>query len=161
MNKNKTGIIKTITELINNNSKFKNIQIKKEFIEFVFNRARSQIFSTAIPEINACAAIEALKIIQNQPQKRQRLHAVSKRVRTEINGLGLDSGTSQSHIIPIIFGDSKSVLKAAEKLRNEGIFVPAIRPPSVPENQARLRISLCADHTPEQVDILLKTLAKT
>ena len=88
-------------------------------------------------------------------------HAVSKRVRTEINGLGLDSGTSQSHIIPIIFGDSKSVLKAAEKLRNEGIFVPAIRPPSVPENQARLRISLCADHTPEQVDLLLETLAKT
>ncbi len=117
----------------------------KPVMEYLVNRCRSLIFSTAMALPAVEAAISALELIRQQPQRRQRLkvHCDSIRQALEIPAEGIEASIP---IIPIIIGADGQTVSAAAKLRSMGMFVPAIRPPTVPEQTARLRVSLSAGH---------------
>ena len=117
------------------------------------------MFSTALPEINAAAGIAALEIVAKEPERRTRLETHSRELRHELTSMGLDIGNSTSQIIPIVLGDSEKALATANRLAEAGIYAPVIRPPSVPNNESRLRLSLSSQHSKKQIDILLNFLA--
>lgn len=131
---------------------------ERRLIDWLYNRARSYVFSTAPPAALAAAAIEALKLVQEEPERRYRVHQLALRVRTQLESDGWNLGDSKSQIIPLIVGSPEVALKLSEHLNAAGCYVPAIRPPSVPQGESLLRISLSASHTDDQIGQLLSTL---
>lgn len=130
----------------------------QKLINWLTNRARTLIYSTAFPAAISIAAARALEIVETEPRRRQTLQANAANLRRELSRLGLHIGAAETQIIPIILGDAKQATFAAAKLRDQGIYIPAIRPPSVPENQSVLRISLTSLHTPDQINHLVSGL---
>lgn len=131
----------------------------ERLIEWLFNRARTQVFSTALPAPACQASATALQILENEPQRRQRLLQHSSELRAHLLAEGWDISDSKSQIIPIVIGSSERTLTAARQLRDAGLLVPAIRPPTVPVDASRLRISLTSDHTREDLQRLIQALA--
>ena len=115
----------------------------KELIELLWNSARTQMFSTALPASICAAATASLDIIQNEPERRERLHRLSELFRSEIerHALGPVPG-STGPIVPVIVGNEDDTLEAAALLQRQQFFVGAIRPPTVPARTSRLRIAL-------------------
>jgi 8-amino-7-oxononanoate synthase len=132
----------------------------KKLIEFLVNRARPYIFSTAPAEPLAAAALEALKIVQEEPQRRQVLLQRSEHLRERLWRDGWWLGSTQSHIVPIVVGDPNEALRMAAGLKQQGFFVPAIRPPSVPEGESLLRISVTVQHDETMLEQLANALLK-
>ena len=131
----------------------------RQLIDWLANRARTYIFSTAAPAAIAAAGLAALEIIRTEPQRRETLHARVEVLKGKLIGAGLNyAGSAQ--IIAIILGDPAQTMAAAEELRRRGFFVPGIRPPSVPEGQSLLRISLTCLHTEQQIDDLVAALCE-
>ncbi|MFM7564245.1 MAG: aminotransferase class I/II-fold pyridoxal phosphate-dependent enzyme, partial [Planctomycetota bacterium] len=129
-------------------------------IEWIRNAGRSWIFSTAQPEAVAAASLAAINIVRSEPQRRVELHARSSWLREELRGQGWDLCGSASQIIPLRIGAAGRAVELAAKLMDAGFFVPAIRPPAVPEGGSRLRLSLRWSHTGEQLQRLVETLAE-
>jgi 7-keto-8-aminopelargonate synthetase-like enzyme len=127
-------------------------------IDALINTARSFIYTTALPPACSAAALAALRIVEEEPQRRARVLALASSLRNELRAMGYDCGDSASPIIPVILGESSAALRASEFLKQRGIFVPAIRPPTVPPGSARLRISLMATHEDGQIAQLLAAL---
>jgi glycine C-acetyltransferase/8-amino-7-oxononanoate synthase len=128
------------------------------------NRARQFIYSTALAVPVAAAALEALRLVEadGRPRARlarhvERLHARLSAMQT-ISALGQLRDRPASHIVPIVVGSSKHACQVSSRLMDRGIFAPAIRPPTVPEGTARLRISLTALHTSAQLNQLADAL---
>jgi 8-amino-7-oxononanoate synthase len=133
----------------------------RTLIEWLANRARPYVFSTAGPPAASAAAMAAIDIVQNEPHRRETLLARAKTLREELAGQGWNVGASAGQIIPIIVGDPVRALQLSAQLRERGLFVPAIRPPTVPEGEALLRISLTAGHTEEMIAGLLLSLGSS
>jgi 8-amino-7-oxononanoate synthase len=111
-------------------------------IDYITQRARPFIFSTA-PLPPVAAALDAsLTLIESEPARRKRLLEQSAFLRDLLAGAGIDTGRSQSQIIPILLGENERACSVADELQKEGFDVRAIRPPSVPEGTARLRVSV-------------------
>ncbi len=127
-------------------------------IDYLINKARPFIYTTAPLPANSAAAICAIEIIKNAKDKRKKLKENADYLREKFKNLGLDTGTSTSHIIPVIIGDNKKTLEISERLFEKGFLIVAIRPPTVAPGTARLRISVQCDHTKEQIDSLCKAL---
>src|SRR5262249_50069622 len=121
------------------------------FTELVVNRARSYIFTTASTPADAAAARAAVAVVQSPDgdARRARLRSLIDRVRPG----------HPSPIIPIVIGDERAALAASETLLEQGLLVPAIRPPTVAPGSSRLRVALCATHTDEHIDALIRALA--
>jgi len=132
----------------------------RRLIDWLINAARLYIFSTAGPPAGAAAAAAALDIVEAEPYRRLRLLEMADRLRSRLREHGWDTGPSQSQIVPIFVGDSAAALRLAADLREKGLWVPAIRPPTVPRGQACLRVSLSYGHTEEMIDRLCKALGK-
>ena len=132
----------------------------RSLTDWICNRARPYIFSTAQPEVIAGASLAALEIVGKQPDRRERLHASSSRLHEQLEASGFDVGTSVSQIIPVIVGSNTDAMQLSQQLKTKGIYVPAIRPPSVPEGNSRLRISLSSEHTEQQLQTLVETLVE-
>jgi 8-amino-7-oxononanoate synthase len=130
----------------------------EDLIEWLVNRARTYIYTTAQPPLLAAATSASLKLIAGEPWRRQRLAELIARLKAGVAGLPWPLMASDSPIQPMLVGSNEDTLRLAEGLRERGILIPAIRPPTVPQGQARLRISLSAGHTAEDVDILLAAL---
>jgi 8-amino-7-oxononanoate synthase len=128
-------------------------------IDWLVNRARAYVFSTATPEAAAAAASQALRIVQQQPERRQRLLETAADLRGRLQQQGWSIGRSISQIVPVVLGDPARTVEQADQLRRQGLFVPAIRPPTVPPGQSLLRISLCHGHTQPHLQSLLEALA--
>ena len=133
---------------------------EKKVIEFLINKGRSFIYTTAPSPVNCAAAMAALEIIKNEPERRERLRKNAGYLRGRLKDFGLNTGKSSSHIIPVIIGEPEDTLNVAEELYRKGFFVVAIRPPTVPAGTARLRISVQSEHTREQLDGLCDAFAK-
>ncbi len=131
----------------------------RTFIDWLVNRARPYVFSTAFPPANAAAAIAALDIVEQEPQRRQLLLSRAATLREQLVGQGWDIGRSQSQIIPVIAGEPDRAVALSTTLRRGGLFVPAIRPPTVPEGQSCLRVSLSYGHTDAMIESLVEGLA--
>jgi len=125
---------------------------RRVLIDYLRNVARPFIFSTAPPAAAAAVASAALRIIRDEPWRRQRLRQLAGRLRAK---LGLPG---DGHIVPVILGDEQRALDAQRSLLERGMLVAAIRPPTVPRGTSRLRISLMCDHTAEQIDRLAEAL---
>ena len=130
----------------------------RSLVEWLINRARPYVFSTAPPAAMAAAALAALDVLRDEPERRQRLLSRADALRTRLAQQGWNVGKSASQIIPVIVGRPERAVHLAAKLRNRGLFVPAIRPPTVPEGQACLRISLTYGHTEEMIEQLGEAL---
>jgi 8-amino-7-oxononanoate synthase len=120
-------------------------------IDFLVNRARSFIYTTAAAPGQAAAARAALRVVIDEPERRQRLAARAALLRELLAGAGFDTGGSVSQIVPVILGENRLAMAASGHLRESGYHCPAVRYPTVPRNGARLRLSLSSEHTEEQV----------
>jgi 8-amino-7-oxononanoate synthase len=132
----------------------------ERLIRWLVNRARPYVFSTASPAANAAAAIAALEIVSAEPERRERLLSRAAGLRQTLAAQGWNTGQSASHIIPVIVGDPQQAVALSARLLARGLYVPAIRPPTVPEGEACLRVSLTAGHTEAMIQSLVDALAK-
>jgi 8-amino-7-oxononanoate synthase len=132
-------------------------------VEWVLQKARSYIFATAAPALLAESLRAALRVIRAEPQRIAHLHALIARLRAgmpaAIAGTGWRLLPSSSAVQALVVGSNDDALRVMRALADDGLWVPAIRPPTVPEGTARLRIALSAVHTEAEVDRLLEALA--
>jgi 8-amino-7-oxononanoate synthase len=129
-----------------------------DLIEYLIQKARPYIYTTALPQPVAAASRAALGLVRSERWRRERLASLIERFRTGAAHSGLPLSASRTPIQPIVLGSEAAVLAAQEELRGAGLWVVAIRPPTVPKGSARLRVSLSAAHTEAQVDRLVEAL---
>ena len=129
-----------------------------ELIETLIQKSRSYIFTTAMPAAVAAATRQSLKIIEEENWRREKLQSLVNQFRKGAEEIGLELIDSITPIQPIIIGSSENSLALSEKLLEKNILISAIRPPTVPEGTARLRVTFSATHTEEQVNKLLDVL---
>jgi 8-amino-7-oxononanoate synthase len=130
----------------------------RDVIELILQRARSYIYTTAPPQALAAATRAALAVAQREPWRRERVLALTGRFRRAARELRLPLAASVTPIQPILLGSAPAALSASRRLLERGFWVAAIRPPTVPRNTARLRVTLSAAHTEAQVDALIEAL---
>lgn len=133
----------------------------KELKEYLVNRCSTFIYSTALPP-SVCGSISAaLGLVRSFEFAaiRTELKNKSAFLREELKKLGYDTGASSTQIIPLIINDTERTLRLSDFLLKKGILAVAIRPPTVPENSSRIRISLNASHSHDNISLLLETLA--
>ncbi|MGA2621531.1 MAG: 8-amino-7-oxononanoate synthase [Thermoguttaceae bacterium] len=129
-------------------------------VEWLIQRARPYIYSTAGPAGAAAAVLAALEIVAAEPQRRRELAARADGLRQALAGQGWNLGRSASQIIPVIVGRPDRAVALSGRLRAKGLLLPAIRPPTVPEGQACLRISLTWGHTEPMIAALVGAMAE-
>lgn len=130
----------------------------RRLIDYLVNAARSFIYTTALPPMVAAASRRGIEIIRDEPQRRERLWHLTGRLRQGLLEMGLDVMRSQTPIVPVLLGDQERAVACAEDLLGQGIWCPAIRPPTVPAQTSRLRVTVTAAHTDEDIDRLLAAL---
>jgi 8-amino-7-oxononanoate synthase len=130
------------------------------YIETILQAARTYIYTTAMPAALADTIREALILVRTETQRREHLFSLIDHTRQGATIKGISLLPSCTPIQPVVLGSSEDALRASEALREQGLLVPAIRPPTVPEGTARLRISLTAQHTEADIDRLLSGLAQ-
>ena len=132
---------------------------RAEFVEYFVNVSRPFIFATAPPPALAAAALEALHLVQTDVSLRARLWSNVDKVEKFLETRGIHSQT-KSPIFPILLGDEKEALRVSGELLEKGILIPAIRYPSVPKGKARLRLTVSAAHTEEDLEKLFHALSE-
>jgi len=132
----------------------------EQTIEWLLQRARTYIFSTALPPMMACAASAALERLERDPSLVARLHARIGEFRAACERLGVPAMPSRTAIQPVVVGDAARALEVSARLLERGLLVPAIRPPTVPAGTSRLRVSLSAAHEPADVERAAAALAE-
>ncbi len=123
-----------------------------DMIDYLINTSRPFIFTTAPPPGTVAAAAAALTVVQNDPERRTRLWANRHRLFEGLQRLGFRMAPTVSPILPILIGDAAKALAFAEQLLTQGVFAPAIRPPTVPNETSRIRVTVTSEHRPEQID---------
>jgi len=129
-----------------------------ELIETLIQRSRSYMYTTALPPSVAEASREGLRIVRGATDRREKLASLIKRFRDGAEQLNLSLAESITPIQPLIVGSAKRAVEMSEALANKGLLISAVRPPTVPEGSARLRISFSASHSDADVDTLLTAL---
>ncbi|PHS22982.1 MAG: 8-amino-7-oxononanoate synthase [Methylophaga sp.] len=130
----------------------------EEVIETLIQQARTYVYTTAQPAAIAAATLASLKLVQDESWRREKLQALIAHFRAGAKALGLNLMDSLTAIQPILIGDDNLAISIGKKLEEKDILVGVIRPPTVPKGSARLRITLSADHTEQQLTQLLDAL---
>jgi 8-amino-7-oxononanoate synthase len=125
------------------------------WIDYLVNRARPFIYTTGLPPAVCGASLGAIEVIQKEPERVQQLWKNAQTVRQALQAMGFKILPSEGPIIPIWVGKNEQALDQSTRLLEKGILVVPIRPPTVPSGTARLRISVSATHTPEQLEQLI------
>ena len=131
-----------------------------DLIEALVQFARPYIYTTSQPPALACATLQSLELLRSEHWRREHLNALIKRFREGAQVIGLELMDSATPIQPILIGDSGRAMQLSQMLRERGLLVTAIRPPTVPAGSARLRVTLSAAHSLEQLELLLGALAE-
>lgn len=131
----------------------------KPLIDLLISRARPFLFSTAISPLLLVALGSALDVVVAEPQRRARLHANAMRLRARLADAGQPVAAEGSPIVPLVVGDSGEAMAIAQRVQAKGFDVRAVRPPTVPDGTARLRVSVHADRTEAEIDGLAAALA--
>ncbi|MBJ6979183.1 8-amino-7-oxononanoate synthase [Luteimonas sp. MC1895] len=131
-----------------------------DLVEHLAGNARPYLYTTALPPPQAAAALAAVKLARREHWRRDKLAALVQRFRDGMHARGFALPDSATPIQPVPCGDNARALDMAARLEVEGFRVAAIRPPTVPEGRARLRVTLCAAHGEDQVDALVAALAR-
>jgi 8-amino-7-oxononanoate synthase len=132
----------------------------RSLVDWLANRARSYVFSTASPPAICSSGMAALAIVRDEPGRRIELVARAADLRERLQADGWNIGASASQIVPVIVEDPERAIALSSRLRDLGLLVPAIRPPSVPHGESLLRISLTWAHQPQQIDALVEALRR-
>jgi len=131
-----------------------------DLVEFLIQRARTYVYTTALPPAVAAATRCALALSIAEPWRREHVLGLVARFRGRAAQAGLTLADSTTPIQPVLLGDARAAVAASERLLAQGLLVPAIRPPTVPAGSARLRVTLSAGHTGQQVDRLVDALVE-
>lgn len=129
-------------------------------IDYLINTARSFIFSTALPPSVIATAIAAIRLVEAETWRAEKLKSLANFTRQIFREAGLDIGLSESHIIPVIVGSNENTLKLSEKLFEDGYHAPAVRHPTVPVDKARLRINLTCEMEESEMVSLCESLVQ-
>lgn len=129
-------------------------------IHYLKHHARSLIFSAAMPPASVATVLAALDVIEEEPERREALWRNTRRMQEGLKSLGYDIGKSQTPVVPVLIGQLEQTFAFWKELFDAGVFTNPVTPPAVPENSCRLRISLMATHTDEQVDFVLDAFAR-
>jgi 7-keto-8-aminopelargonate synthetase-like enzyme len=116
----------------------------RPLIDWLANRARSFVFTTALPPAAVGAARAALHLLQAEPELRVRLHENAQRLWELLRAVGADVPRQASHILPVLVGEERRTMELSEGLLREGVWVQGIRPPTVPPGSSRLRVTATA-----------------
>lgn len=130
----------------------------EDVIETLIQQSRSYVYTTAQPAAIAAATLASLKLVQEEQWRREKLQLLIAQFRAGAKALGLNLMDSATAIQPILIGDDKQAIAIGQKLEEQGILVGVIRPPTVAEGSARLRITLSTNHSKQQVMQLLEAL---
>lgn len=133
---------------------------EEKVIHYIKHFARALIFSASPPPASIAAVNAALEIIENEPERIERLWAITKKMLEGFKSLGFETGTSETPIIPILVGDDLLAFKMTMMLQEEGVFANVVVSPAVPSGKALIRTSYMATHTDEQLDKVLKAFEK-
>jgi 8-amino-7-oxononanoate synthase len=128
----------------------------QDMIRYLVNTARPFIFTTAPPPSSAAAASAALAVIQRDPERRSRLWANRHRLFAGLQQRGFRLTETVSPILPILIGSAEHTLAFAEQLLAHGVYAPAIRPPTVPDETSRIRVTVTSEHTTDHIDEALR-----
>ncbi|MBI3785246.1 MAG: 8-amino-7-oxononanoate synthase [Deltaproteobacteria bacterium] len=123
------------------------VAARRSIVDLLINTARSFIYTTALPPPVVAAALAALDIVRDEPQRRLALAQNSRFLWSALRQLGLDVAPEPGHILPIFIGDATTTMRLSEQLLEAGAFVQGIRPPTVPDGTARLRATVMSTHT--------------
>jgi 8-amino-7-oxononanoate synthase len=135
------------------------VAANEDLISFIRNRARSFVYSTAPPPMLVRAALTALSLVREADEARARLLVHAARLRAGLRDLGFEVPDGESQILPVLIGDNERTMRISAKLLDRGVFVQGIRPPTVPEGTARLRLTPMATHRTDQIDQAIEAFA--
>lgn len=131
----------------------------RSLVDYLTNRARAFMYTTGTPPALAAAALAALEILEKEPDRRVRVRANARRLRAGLAARGRPAaGPADGHIVPVVIGASEATMAVGAALEEAGFLVGAIRPPTVPQGTARLRITVSASHDADTIDALLDAL---
>ena len=130
----------------------------KSLIEFLYHRARPFLFSTSHPPAVAAACLKAFDVLEEEPERIERLWANTKRFKAGLARLQFDTGLSETPITPIMVGDADLAMRFSDRLFERGVFAQGIGYPTVAKGKARLRTIVTATHTDEDLDVALSVL---
>jgi 8-amino-7-oxononanoate synthase len=131
-----------------------------DMIQYLINTSRPFMFTTAPPPGAAAAARAALTVLQQDPSRRTRLWRNRDHLFAGLTRLGFHLTESVSPILPILIGQADKALKFSEQLLVHGVYAPAIRPPTVPDGSSRIRVTVTAEHSPEQIELALSAFER-
>jgi 8-amino-7-oxononanoate synthase len=132
----------------------------RTLIEYLINRARSFIFSCAMPPAVLATVLEALAVAEEEPERRQRLWDNTRYLRAGLREAGFHLNQSETHIIPLMVGESQLTMRFCQELLERGVFAQGIRYPSVPRGTERIRLTLTASHSTTDLDLALTVLGE-
>ncbi|MDR0800694.1 MAG: 8-amino-7-oxononanoate synthase [Endomicrobium sp.] len=133
----------------------------RQLINFLISKSRAFIYTTSVSPAICAAALKSLEIIKRSAAQRAFLLKTAECLKKKLNKLGFNTLNTQSQIIPVITGSIKNTEKTSLYLRKKGIYIPAIKPPTVPKEQSRIRISLTSGHTAQDIEKLIDSISKT
>ena len=132
----------------------------RELIDVLINRSRSFIYSTALPPSVCAASLAAIDVLDQEPERREALWKNRNRFVKGLKALGISTGDSETPIVPVLIGDAEKTLTVSNKLLEYGIYAAAIRPPTVPDGAARIRTTVTAAHTENDISSALEVFGK-
>jgi 8-amino-7-oxononanoate synthase len=136
------------------------VAASEEIIHYLRHHSRTFIFSAALPPASTASVHAALEVMQQEPERREHLWRNTKRWLAGLEELGFDTGETQTPVVPVIIGELEDTFLFWRKLFDAGVFTNPVVPPAVPDSQCRLRTSLMATHSFEQVDFCLEAIKR-
>ncbi len=133
---------------------------RARIVEWLRQRSRPYLFSNAVPPVIAATSLEALTMLQESGELRERLHANAARFRAGMEAAGFELAGAGHPIIPVMLGDAKLAAEMADRLLAEGIYVIGFSFPVVPRGQARIRTQMSAAHTPDDIDLAIAAFTR-
>ena len=130
----------------------------RDLIDYLINRCRTFLYTTAPPPAIAAMALAALDIVAREPQRRKNLWENTSYFKKGLERLGFDTGMSETPICPVLIGNNSLTMEADHRLMARGVFLQGIRPPTVPPQSSRLRATIMATHTKKDLDYALESL---
>jgi 7-keto-8-aminopelargonate synthetase-like enzyme len=129
-------------------------------IHWLRHHSRALVFTASMPPASVAGVLAALDVMRDEPERRARLWENTRRVADGIRSIGFDVGAAQTPIIPVVIGEISRTLQLWRALFDEGVFTHPIAPPAVPASSCRLRVSVSAEHSDEQIDRVLSAFER-
>jgi 8-amino-7-oxononanoate synthase len=135
------------------------VAASEQIVDFIRHHARPLIFTASLPPANTAGVLAALQVLQDEPERRTQLWANTRRLQEGFRSLGFEIGPTETPIVPVLIGPMDKTFVMWRRLFDAGVFTNPVMPPAVPPSQCRLRTSVMATHTFEQIDFCLEQFA--